>query len=184
MDSKYAEKDYKMILGIGIPDFLMNLFQCHGLSNNIKYIVILKCPKSLLEYYFSKGFGILKQNSNILTKIPNLVKTIIHVEETKNSDYVMTSINTITSISNTPKKLLFYKFLHYYYIKTEFNDKERITYNTFSTYFEPFLNEINHPVLVQEWKLNLDAVAYEKKIDSDVYKPSSKKEIYFHDSNQ
>ena len=118
-----------------------------------------------------------------MTKIPNLVKTIIHVEETKNSDYVMTSINTITSISNTPKKLLFYKFLHYYYIKTEFNDKERITYNTFSTYFEPFLNDINHPVLVQEWKLNLDAVAYEKKIDSDVYKPSSKKEIYFHDSN-
>ena len=55
--------------------------------------------------------------------------------------------------------------------------------NTFITYIEPLLNDINHPELIQEWKLNIDATAYGKKIDADVYKPSSKKEIYCHDSN-
>ena len=60
MDSKYVEKDFNRILGIGIPDFLMNLLSCHGFSKNMKYIVILKWPRRMLEYYFSKGFGILE----------------------------------------------------------------------------------------------------------------------------
>ena len=33
----------------------------------------------------------------------------------------------------------------------------------FSTYVESLLNYINHPALIQEWKLNLDAPACEKK---------------------
>ena len=36
----------------------------------------------MLEYYFSKGFGILERNSNSLKKISNLEKQIIHAEET------------------------------------------------------------------------------------------------------
>ena len=42
---------------------------------------------------------------------------------------------------------------------------------------------INHPALIQEWKLNIHAAAYEKKIDSDVYKTSAKRKIDCHDSN-
>ena len=37
--------------------------------------------------------------------------------------------------------------------------------------------------MIQKWKLNLDAAEYENKIDSDVYKPSAKKEIDCHDSD-
>ena len=95
----------------------------------------------------------------------------------------MTYIHTITSISKTLKKFLFHKSLHYSYIQTGYNDKEEITNNTFIKYDEPLLNYINHPALIQEWKLNLYASAYEKKIDSGVYKPSSKKEIDRHDSD-
>ena len=60
MDSKYVDKYFNRTLGIGIPDLLMNLLSCHIFLKNIKYIVIIKCPKSMLEYYFSKGFGILE----------------------------------------------------------------------------------------------------------------------------
>ena len=60
MDSKYVEKYFNKILVIGIPYLLMNLLSCHGFSGNIKYIVMLKFPKRILEYYFSKGFGILE----------------------------------------------------------------------------------------------------------------------------
>ena len=97
------------ILDIGITDLLMNLLSCHGFPRNINSIVVLKCPKRMLEYYFSKGFGILEHNNNNLEKIPNEVKQKIHAKEADNSNYVMTCINTITSTSNTLKNLLLHK---------------------------------------------------------------------------
>ena len=47
--------------------------------------------------------------------------------------------------------------------------------NIFSSYFVPLLKYINHPALLQEWKLNPDTAAYEKYIDANIYKPSDKK---------
>ena len=47
---KHGNKSYDRILGIGIPDLLMNLVSCHGFLKNKKSVVILKCPKSMLEY--------------------------------------------------------------------------------------------------------------------------------------
>ena len=149
MDSKYAEKYFSRILGIRIQYFLINLLSCHGFSKNIKSVVILKFPKRMLEYYFSKGFGILECNTNNLAKLPNEVKQIIHAEETYNSDYVMACIKTIPSTSNTPKKLLLHKCLHSSYIKTKYNDKKEIINNNFITYVEPLLDDINHPALIQ-----------------------------------
>ena len=121
-------------MGIGIPYLLMNLFSFHGFQKNMESIVVLKCPKRMLEYYFSKGFGILECNSNHVTIISNLVKYRIQAEETHNIDYFMTCINTISSVSNTLKKLLFNKILYSSYIQTEFNDKKTIINNTFITY--------------------------------------------------
>ena len=86
----------------------------------------------------------------------------------------MTCINTISSTSNTLKKLLLHKSLNNSYIQTEYNDKEEILNNTIITYVEPVLNYINCYTLIQEWKINLDAAAYEKKIDANVYKLSAK----------
>ena len=78
----------------------------------------------MLEYYFSKEFGILECNFNNLTKILNEVKQLIHVEETYDSEYVMTCIKNITSTSNTLKKFLLHKSLHSPYMQTEYGDKE------------------------------------------------------------
>ena len=47
--------------------------------------------------------------------------------------------------------------------------------NIFSEYVEPLLKYVNHPALLQDWKLNLDAAAYEKNIDANLAKPSEKK---------
>ena len=44
----------------------------------------------MLEYFFSKRFGILECSFNNLAKPPNEVKQRIHAEETDNSDYFMT----------------------------------------------------------------------------------------------
>ena len=58
VNGKYLVKYFNKLLCIGIPDLLMNLLSCHGSIKNKNIIVILKYHKSMLEYYFSKGFGI------------------------------------------------------------------------------------------------------------------------------
>ena len=47
--------------------------------------------------------------------------------------------------------------------------------NIFSEYFVPLVIYINHPALLQEWKLDIDDTLYERNIDSNMSKPSYKK---------
>ena len=58
--NNHNDKDYDNILGIGIPDLLFNLLSCHGFSKNNEYVVIIKCPNSMSEYYFNKGLVIFE----------------------------------------------------------------------------------------------------------------------------
>ena len=148
-DYKHGDKGFNIILGIGIPDLLMNLMSCHGFLKNVNYVVILNFPKRMLEYYFSKGFTILEWNDNNLEKLPNDVKQRIHAEKTDNWDKFMTSINTITFTSNTLKNLVVNKSVHSSYIQTEFNDKNKMIINIFSSYVVPLLRDINHAALIQ-----------------------------------
>ena len=78
--SKHGDKRFDRILGIGIPDFLISLMSCHRFLENLNSVVILKFPKGILEYYFSKGFTVLECSDNNLGKLPNKVKQIIHAE--------------------------------------------------------------------------------------------------------
>ena len=116
--SKHGDKSFDRILGIGIPYLLMNLMYCNGSLKKINYVVILNCPKMMLEYYFSRGFAILECNDNNLAKLPNDVKQRIHAEAANNSDKVMKCINTIPSTSNTLNNLVVNKSLNYSYIQT------------------------------------------------------------------
>ena len=58
--NKHNGMDYDNVLGIGIPDILLNLLSCHGFLKNNDSVVILKCPDRMSEYYFNKGFVILE----------------------------------------------------------------------------------------------------------------------------
>ena len=69
--SKDIDNCFDRILGIGIPYLLMILMSCHGFLRNTNSVVILKCTKRMLEYYFSKGFTILECTYNNLAKSPN-----------------------------------------------------------------------------------------------------------------
>ena len=87
------------------------------------------------------------------------------------SDYVMTCTTKILSISNMLKTLLLQYNFHSSYNQNIYIGEEEIIHNIFSTYVEPLFNYINHPALLQEWKLNLDTPAYEKH-DDNVNRPS------------
>ena len=81
---------------------------------------------------------------------------------------------TITSNSNTLNKLFVNESSHYSYIQKEFSDKKEEIINIFSAYIAPLIKEIYHPVLIKEWRLNIDATDYERNIDANMYKPSEK----------
>ena len=142
----------------------------HGFLRNINSVVVLKCPKRVLEYYFSKGFSIFEFNVNHLKKRTNEVKQIIHAEETDHPYKVMTCINRIPSTSNTLKNLVVNKSFHSSNIQTELNDKKENIIDIFSAYFVPLLKDINHTALLQEWKLNIYAAAHGINIDTNMYK--------------
>ena len=63
---KCYDTDYDNLLGIGIPDLLLNLLSCHGFSKNNEFVAILKCPHRMSEYYFNKGFVIFKYDEETL----------------------------------------------------------------------------------------------------------------------
>ena len=49
LKSKHEDMDNDNLLGIGIPDILLNMLSFHGFLNNNEYIVMLKCPNSMSE---------------------------------------------------------------------------------------------------------------------------------------
>ena len=95
----------------------MNLMSCYGLLKNKDTVVILKCPKRIFEYYFSKGFTYFDWNIINLAKLPSEVKDRVHAEYIDNSDKVMICSTTITSTSNTLKNLAVNISFHYLYIQ-------------------------------------------------------------------
>ena len=108
-------------MGIGIPDLLIYLMSCRGFLKNKDTVVILKCPKSMFEYYFSEIFTYFYCIIINLEKLPYEVKDIIYAEETDNSEKSMICSTTIPSTSNTMKNLSVNTSFHYSYIQNKLN---------------------------------------------------------------
>ena len=109
---KHLNKKYNNVLQSGIPDLLMNLLSCHGFFKNSDSIVILKCPNSMFEYYFNKGFIIFYCDKKHLKRLPSEIKDRVGAEVTDNSDKIMICSATIPSTSNTLKNLLVSAIFH------------------------------------------------------------------------
>ena len=89
----------------------------------------------------------------------------------------MLCYTTITSTSNTLKNLLVNSNYHSSYTNQELNDKKEKMNTIFSTCVTPQIKEINHPSLLQERKLNLDAAEYGKNMKANIYKPYERKKF-------
>ena len=58
-EKSFQDITFNDISDTGIPDILMNIISCHGLSIEDKAIVILTFHIKLVSYYLSKGFVII-----------------------------------------------------------------------------------------------------------------------------
>ena len=96
---KHGDRSFDRILGIEIPDFLINLMYCHGFFKNKNYAVILKFPKGILKYYSQKdllfwnAIIIIWKNFQMMQNKELVQKTQIIQKK------IITCINTIPSKS-------------------------------------------------------------------------------------
>ena len=121
---KHLGRKYDNVLGLGIPDLLLNLLSCQGFSKKNESIVIPRFPNGMFEYYFNKGFIIFNCDENNLKRFPSEVKDRVGAEVTVNSDKAMICSTTIPSTSNTLNNLLVNSNSHSSYTNKEFNDKK------------------------------------------------------------
>ena len=95
----------------------MNLLSCREFLKNNDYVVILKCPNNVFEYYLNKGFIIFIMIKKNLERLPSEIKDRIGAEVTYNSDKVIICSTRIPSTSNKLKNLLVNSSSHYSYTK-------------------------------------------------------------------
>ena len=123
LKTKHEDMDYDNLFGIGIPDIFMNMLSCQGFINNNGYILILKCPNRMSQYYFNKGFTQLKCDEDNLKKNPENVKEKVVAVLEENTDLVMLFCTTITSTSSTLKNLYIGTQYHSLYSTDNYSDQ-------------------------------------------------------------
>ena len=81
-----------------------------------------------------------------------------------NTDLVRICHTTITSTSNTLKNLYISRDYHSSYSTDNYNDQKEALDRLFSPHITPQIKEIYNPEIIQEYRLNIDAAEYLKKM--------------------
>ena len=145
--------------------------------------VILNCQYRLVNNYLAKGLFIIEKESKQLSILPNDAKLKIYVIDQLEIYFVMAKNIAISSVENT-KILHIQKNIHSLYQQDLYEDKQKEIDNLFIEYIFPIMGNLDHPALIKELKQNIDADAYEEKINQDVKLPSKKKIIDRYDKTE
>ena len=79
INSAFKDTSFNLLLGICIPELLLNLGSCHVLTKKPNSTVILNFRSSLIKNCLSKGLSIIGHNIKHLSLIPNYVKLRINM---------------------------------------------------------------------------------------------------------
>ena len=88
------DTSFNILLGIGIPELLLNLVSYHGFTKKTNSTVILNFQTRLNNNYLYILFSIIEQNTKHLSLLPNDVKLRINLINQFDADYVI--VITIT----------------------------------------------------------------------------------------
>ena len=105
----FEETSFNILLGIGIPELLVNLLYFHGFMKKPNLTVILNCRSCLINIYLSKLFYIIEKDSKQLSMLPNDVKLRIYLIDQMDTDFVMSKNKSISSVVNTIQNYIFRK---------------------------------------------------------------------------
>ena len=111
----FKDTSFNLLLGIGIPELLLNLVYCHGFMKKPNSTVILNCQSLMINNYLSKVLSIIEHNTKQLILPPNDVKLrICLVDQLKIYD-IMVKNEAISTVANTIKQLNIQKNMHMTY---------------------------------------------------------------------
>ena len=113
----FKEKRFNLLLGIGIPELLLNLVSCNGFIMKLNSTVVLKFQSRLINNYLSKGLYIIEQGSKQLNLTPNDIILRINLVDQLKKDYVMVKNESLSAVANTIKQLHIHKNLNMTYKK-------------------------------------------------------------------
>ena len=96
----FEQTSFNILIGIGIPELLLNLVSCHGFTKKPNSAVILNCRARLINIYFAKVFYIIEKDSRQLIILPNDVRLRINLIYQMDTDFFMEK-KAISFIANT-----------------------------------------------------------------------------------
>ena len=115
----FKDTSFNILLGIGIPEMLLNLVSCHGFMKKPNSTLILNCQTRMINNYLSKGFSVIKQKKQ-LSLLPNDVRLRINMINPLDTDYFMVKNKAIYAVANTIKTLHIQKNIYLIYKKRLF----------------------------------------------------------------
>ena len=180
-DKILKQASYNILLGIGIPEVLMDLVSCHGFMEKSNSTVILNLRSRLVNHYLEKGFVIIKHNSKQLISLPNDAKLRIHAIDQLEAYFVMAKITEIYSVANTINILHTQSDFNLIYKKNFYHYKEREMDKCFDGYHLTLLNTL----IIQNLLKNRNEIFMllpMKNLNKEIKLPPDKKEIDRHSS--
>ena len=133
----------------------------------------MTCHIKLVSYYPLKGFVVLEKCDSIRND-PNNATECIHEAYLHTNYYIMKCKRSISYIANTFKKIHLSYDLCSEYASMIYNDNFFTFGYIFRKWIKNYVENIDHPVLIKEWKLNLDKLDYLKKDDGVDLPPINK----------
>ena len=146
-NTTFKETNFNLLLGIGIPELLLNLVSCHGFMLKSNSTMILNLQSRLIKNYLSKGFFIIDRGSNHLNFIPNDVILRTNLIDKLKTDYVMVKNKALSAIANTTKPFHIHKNFHMTYKQEFYKTKQSEIYDLFLEYIVPVMRDLEHPDL-------------------------------------
>ena len=137
------------MLGIGIPEVLMNLVSYHGVTKKTNLYFILVYRSRFVNYYLAIGFIIIEHNYKHLISVSHKVEHIIHAIDKQKTYYVMACYIGIYSVENILNKLEILSNLHTSYKNNFYHDKRDNVDGFFDQYHLPLFSYIVHTTLIQ-----------------------------------
>ena len=119
----FKQTSFNILLGVVIPELLLNLVSCHGFMEKPNSNFILNFRYRLVNNFLAKGLFIIDWGSKHSSMHPNDVKLRIHVIEQLETDFVMEKNKAISSVANTMNKLHSQSDLHLTYKQNFYHDK-------------------------------------------------------------
>ena len=95
----FEQTSFKILIGIGIPDLLLNLLFCHGFTEKPNSTVILNCLSNFVNDYLAKGFFILEKSKQLIM-LTDDIKLRIHAIEQLETYFFMKK-TAFYSVANT-----------------------------------------------------------------------------------